>query len=53
MTDLQPLVSALTDRLSPFPLQLPITMVVAFSMCIICLLMAGESAPAPRPHAQF
>lgn len=35
------------------PLQLPIIMVVAFSMCIICLLMAGESALSFHPCAHF
>lgn len=42
----QPLASILTDVFCLCSLsQLPIIMVVAFSMCIICLLMAGKSAP--------
>lgn len=42
------------DGLSPLSPQLPIIMVVAFSMCIICLLMAGESARpmCPGPFCQ-
>lgn len=36
-----------------FSFQLPIIMVVAFSMCIICLLMAGKSALPSQPHAEF
>ena len=38
-------ISILRDGFSlSFLFQLPIIMVVAFSMCIICLLMAGKSA---------
>ena len=40
---LQPLISILRGGFC-FLFQLPIIMVVAFSMCIICLLMAGKSA---------
>ena len=46
---LQPLISILRDGFSlSFLFQLPIIMVVAFSMCIICLLMAGKSALISR-----